>query len=155
MNEELPSPRLASRILLLNSENRLLLMRALHPDGRHFWVAPGGGLDADESFEEAARRELFEETGQSLPVGPCVWTRRHACEWAGRQHEQVERFFVVRTLSEEVAPTKADDYITRHRWWSLSEIEASSDVFAPSRIAQFLSLILTGEIPNATIDCGT
>jgi hypothetical protein len=53
-----------------------------------------------------------------------------------------------------VAPTKADDYITGHRWWSLAEIEASSDVFAPSRIAQFLSLILAGEIPNAPIDCG-
>lgn len=38
------------------------IRRALGPDGE-FWEVPGGSVDQGESLEEAARRELAEETG--------------------------------------------------------------------------------------------
>jgi 8-oxo-dGTP diphosphatase len=35
-----------------------------------FWVTPGGGLQGRETYAQAARRELREETGLDQPLGP-------------------------------------------------------------------------------------
>jgi len=46
-------------------EKKILLIRRKKPD-REYWVVPGGGLEAHESYEQAAVRELREEL--ELPV---------------------------------------------------------------------------------------
>ncbi len=63
-----PRPALAVDIALFyRSENRievLLIRRGREPfKGR--WAFPGGFVDKDESLDDAASRELFEETGLS------------------------------------------------------------------------------------------
>jgi 8-oxo-dGTP pyrophosphatase MutT (NUDIX family) len=147
--------RAAARVLLLSERNRLLLLRAEDSlGGRSWWVAPGGGLQRGESFEAAAQRELFEETGLFLPIGPWVWTRRHVFTWEGRRHDQYERYFVVNAEEHPVTPAKIDSYVVGHRWWSLGEIEQSKEDFAPRRLADLLPAILRGEYPASAIDCG-
>jgi hypothetical protein len=49
----------------MGPEQQLLLFLARDSTrpGQHWWVTPGGGLQIGESFEEAASRELHEETG--------------------------------------------------------------------------------------------
>ena len=49
-----------SVVLLFNDKNEILLEER-SDDG--YFDFPGGGIDLKESGEEAARRELFEETG--------------------------------------------------------------------------------------------
>jgi 8-oxo-dGTP pyrophosphatase MutT (NUDIX family) len=147
--------RAAARVLLLSDQDRLLLLRAHDSLGGHsWWVAPGGGLQPGESFETAAQRELYEETGLFLPIGPWVWTRRHVFTWEGRRHDQYERYFVVHAEERPVRPARADRYVVGHRWWSLGEIEQSTEDFAPRRLADLLRAILCGEYPVAAIDCG-
>lgn len=147
--------RLAVRILVMDADERLLLLRAVVPDdGRVFWLAPGGGLEAGESYEAAAVRELREETGLVTELGPCVWTRRHRHTWNGRINEQYERFFVVRTMFAEIRPALPDGYITGHRWWTLAEIATSTENFAPRRLAELLPALLRRDFPAEPIDCG-
>jgi hypothetical protein len=62
--------------------------------------------------------------------------------------DQYERYFVARTSSADVDPREADSYIVGHRWWSLEEIQASSEDFAPRRLGQLLPPLLRAEYPR-------
>jgi len=48
-----------SVVIMLNEQNDVLLQK--RHDG--YWGLPGGLMDLGESFEEVAKREVFEETG--------------------------------------------------------------------------------------------
>lgn len=52
-----------SVVIIVNEQNEILLQERLNGN----WGLPGGLMDLGESFEEVAKREVFEETG--LAVG--------------------------------------------------------------------------------------
>ena len=58
-------PRSAAGILVVKGDRVLLLERA-HAPRRGFLDVPGGFMEAGETIEGAARRELREETGLTL-----------------------------------------------------------------------------------------
>ena len=68
-----------------------------------FLVPTRRGALVGESLEEAVRREIYEETGARLgDLGPVVWVRHVCFPFDGRQFEQHESIFVVRTERFEV-----------------------------------------------------
>ena len=60
-NKQLPL-RTGVGIILLNHENKVFVGKRID-NPKNFWQMPQGGVDQDENFLQAAKRELEEETG--------------------------------------------------------------------------------------------
>jgi len=61
-------------VVAINEKNEILLIKEYnHPVGKELWQFPGGFIDEGETAEEAARRELTEESGYKAksmkPIG--------------------------------------------------------------------------------------
>ncbi|WP_214327103.1 NUDIX hydrolase [Nonomuraea sediminis] len=55
-------------------DHRLLLVRRGHPPGEGLWSIPGGRVEPGESDVAAVEREVLEETGLVVEVGPLAGT---------------------------------------------------------------------------------
>jgi 8-oxo-dGTP diphosphatase len=63
-------PRIGSALLVRDERCRILLGQRNKDPQRGSWIIPGGKIHAFESIAEAAARELQEETGLRVEVGP-------------------------------------------------------------------------------------
>lgn len=127
------TPRLAVRALIVE-EGRLLLVNA-YPDGRSdLWCAPGGGVEAGTDLPANLRREVYEETGLSVEVGPLALVNEfHA---PARGFHQVELFFRARITGGTLDPAWVDhDRIVSDRRF-FSEDELAGIRFKPDSLAR-------------------
>ncbi len=122
---------------------------------------PGGGVDPGESDWDALRRELAEECGiQLASIGKQVWIRdvTFPLPSDGRPIEQHERFYLVRVQNSAINTGGWDDFerafIGEHRWWTVNELKASGEDFAPSRLRDLLEPLVNGDLPDEPIDVG-
>ncbi|HEC0958100.1 TPA: NUDIX domain-containing protein, partial [Klebsiella pneumoniae] len=67
--------RRSARLVIVDEDGRLLLFRYHDEHHAPFWATPGGELLPGESYLDAARRELREETGLNLQIGRLVEER--------------------------------------------------------------------------------
>jgi 8-oxo-dGTP pyrophosphatase MutT (NUDIX family) len=138
----------SARLLVINPSKQVLLFHFQHKNdalaGQSHWATPGGGLEQGESFEAAAVRELFEETGLRVAnVGASISERRFAMMLpSGETVLSIERYFVVHTDNERVSREGWTAHEVRvmadHKWWSVAELRATSETVWPERLIEML-----------------
>ncbi len=69
-------PKVAVVVLARDDQGRLLYIRRNHEPAMYRWAWPSGFVDAGERVEDAAAREVREETGIEVEVGSLlgVWS---------------------------------------------------------------------------------
>ena len=149
--------RPGARIVLLAPGGTFLLFHFEYADGplagEEYWGVPGGGIDEGETPEQGALRELYEETGLEVDsVGPERAVRGYDFRLvSGERVVQWDHYFVLRVPGEFV-PSPANrtpeekNYLTEARWWSLSELAASTAPAMPPDIASVISHLVGDEI---------
>ncbi len=122
-----PLLQVGASIIIIDDKNRVLLQRR---SDNHCWAYAGGSVELDEMVEDAAKRELFEETGliansielfgvfsgkethYVYPNGDEVSNvdivflcRDYSGELKGQESEVEElRFFDIEDLPEKISP---------------------------------------------------
>jgi 8-oxo-dGTP pyrophosphatase MutT (NUDIX family) len=155
--DRVPTDRIAARAIVLDPDERILLVHFRQPHTlAGWWATPGGALGQGETHEEGLRRELLEEAGITAPIGPCVWTRVHEFDWGPHFIRQIERYYVVQVESDALAPQLdlAAENVDEIRWWTLAELEGAHEDFAPRRLPQLMRELLENGPPAEPVDVG-
>ena len=154
--------RKVARVVLLDPEDRILLLHGHEPDdpADDWWFTPGGGLEGEETREEAALRELAEETGiTEVELGPLLWRRMCSFPFAGRRWDQDEWYFLARTsqtVTDRRGMTELElRSVAGLRWWTSAELLATRETVYPTRLAELLSRLLVEGPPARPVTLDT
>jgi 8-oxo-dGTP diphosphatase len=116
------SPRVAVGTVVFR-DGAVLLVRRAKPPSEGLWAIPGGSVELGETLQQAAERELFEETGVRARAGtPCFAFDAVHKDRSGR----VRFHYVVVDLRAEFVsgePKPGDD-VLEARWVRPGELEA-------------------------------
>jgi 8-oxo-dGTP pyrophosphatase MutT (NUDIX family) len=141
------------RVLVFDSHGSLLLLHTTdpaEPERGTCWELPGGGIDEGETTEEAAKRELREETGIVVDdVGSCLAVVEGSFDFNGRTYRQHEHVFRVDVRDPKYEPSGFDGEIERaahlgHRWWPVADVLATDENLYPPGLA---ALVMRAGLP--------
>lgn len=135
--------RRSARLIVLAPDDcggpRVLMFRYDIPGRAPFWVTAGGECEEGESFEDAARRELFEETGIAADPGPQI--ARTTPEFVTPEGEPVradERYFIVRVAEARIDTSRHTEleqaWMNEHRWFALGELDDWHEALYPETL---------------------
>ena len=123
-------PVVAVGVLLLDGDRVLLVERGTPPSvGK--WTVPGGKVELGETLEEAAARELREETGLECELGPIV----EVLDRVLRDGDRIEYHYVILDFlgTRPRGDLRASSDCTNARWIDIARLAdyATTDGLAP------------------------
>jgi 8-oxo-dGTP diphosphatase len=124
---DFPRPAVTVDVVLLRAPRastaagEILLIRRGHPPYAGQWALPGGFVDEGEPLEDAARRELREET--HLEILELVQVGAFGKPGRDPRGRVISIAYRAR-LEAGPAETRAGDDADEARWWPLDELPA-------------------------------
>ena len=144
----MPQSRRAARLIVVDSNHRVLLLRYIDVDGRAYWATPGGGVEDGETVEQAAKREAYEELGAKTAKVHELWTGHAEFCIQQRPVIQTKTFFLLDcgpvVLDRHLEQAHRDEGIKEARWWTLGEIETADELIFPDNFATRLRETVPG-----------
>jgi 8-oxo-dGTP pyrophosphatase MutT (NUDIX family) len=147
---EVDTVRTSARVVLLDDQDRVLLLRGHDPKtpDSPFWFTIGGGVEPGETLRTAAVRELWEETGFALDSshlrGP-LWRRVAVFPFDGELVRSEELFFVARTKTFAPVPAKPTAWerhcVTADKWCApddIATLDRGGETVYPFHLDQLL-----------------
>jgi 8-oxo-dGTP pyrophosphatase MutT (NUDIX family) len=154
--------RRSARVLLVDSADRVLLLRSLLKPGKpargHLWLTPGGGVEPGEDLAEAAVRELAEEAGLTASAADLrhvAFAAGHAeFTWASGLFR--DDYFLHRVGSHRFDPSGQTEFerghMVGHRWWSAPELQTTTETIYPYGLSTLLTDLIGGRVPAEPVE---
>lgn len=126
--------RLAAYALMTSDDEKMLLTWFNGSVGAApCWTMPGGGVEFDESLEEAVVREVFEETGYHVAVGSVVAEHHFTRQATGtRRPLRSQRFILTATITSGCLGTTEVGGTTDFAQWvpivDVASLEPRADI---------------------------
>ncbi len=127
------NPITAVAVFILDDQERVLLIRRAMEPARGKWAPPGGFVNAGETLEEAAAREIDEETGLSLRGLRYLGAFPNRYLYHGLSRPVCDVFFTART--DSFAVRLQDDEASASELRPLAEIAPEDLAFDSMRRA--------------------
>jgi putative (di)nucleoside polyphosphate hydrolase len=118
-------------IMIFNDQKKIFVGKRI--DNQEAWQMPQGGVDKDEDFETAAKRELYEETGiQSVRIVQSSKQEfiydlpNHLLGkiWKGKYKGQKQKWFLMKFLGpdSEINISQKHPEFNEWKWVDLDEL---------------------------------
>jgi len=113
------TPVLGTSVCIFD-QGKVLLVLGARPPKQNLWSLPGGKVEVGESLQQAAERELLEETGIAAEIlGLADWIEVIERDGAAIKYHFVIAMFVGRFSHGTL---KAGDDAKAARWFGLDEL---------------------------------
>ncbi len=108
--------------IVFDDDGRVLVVERGRPPGQGLWSVPGGRVELGEALADAVVREVREETGIDIEVGPLAEVVERVSPTEAGTFHYVILDYVARPRHAAV-PVAGDD-VTAARWVGLDELAA-------------------------------
>ena len=127
---------------VLGGELEIALAARRTQKGDLAWGLPKGNIEPGESREEAAVREVREETGVEAVVEQSLGDSRYFYVWEGQRIRKVVHFFLMRATGGDI--TDHDHEMEEVRWFPLAEALREASYSGEREVLHRAAGFLTG-----------
>lgn len=99
------------RVIIPDATGKILMVKQEH-EGRDIWMAPGGAIEECENAEEAAIREVQEETGLQIRVKRLLW---HVEEVSENRGQRFVNFFLGEIIGGQAELGQDPEFDDQHQ----------------------------------------
>jgi len=117
---QIPLPAVSG--LILDSNNKILLIKRASPPAKNKWSLPGGAVDLGEELEKALYREILEECGIRIQIDRLFNAVSRIVK--DKKNDIQYHYIILNYLCQYIdGLVKADSDASAAQWFDIEEIE--------------------------------